>query len=155
MFEIEAAAFERPNEARLVDELRASARPILSLVALSAGEIVGHAFFSPVTLEDHADAPPLGALAPLAVEPAHQGQGVGSALVRAGLEACSAHDWRAVFLVGNPAYYGRFGFELAAPLGFLYESHAFDSVFQVVALGENALSGYAGKVIFDPAFARA
>ena len=134
IFEIEAAAFARPNEAELVDVLRASAHPQLSLVAEAGPEIVGHIFFSPVSLASHPDAGPLAALGPVAVAPTHQGSGIGSALVRAGLERCPEHRWGAVFLVGNPAYYGRFGFELAAPLGFTYGNELFDPVFQVIEL---------------------
>lgn len=155
VFEVEAAAFRRPNEARLVDTLRALAHPYLSLVALSEGEIVGHIFFSPVELEGRPDAPPIAALAPVAVDPAHQGKGVGSALVRAGLEGCAAHGWRAVFLVGNPAYYSRFGFVLAAPRGFTYQSRDFDAVFQVIDLGPDSLDGCAGRVLYHSAFAEA
>ena len=109
-----------------------------------AGELVGHVFFSAVSIERSAGAPPLAGLASLAVAPAAQGQGAGSALVRAGLEASLALGWQAVFLLGNPAYYGRFGFVPAAPLGLHYESEAFDAAFQVIELVPGTLSGYRG-----------
>lgn len=83
-----------------------------------------------------------------------QRQGAGSALVRAGLEACVLLGWKAVFLLGNPAYYSRFGFVLAAPLGLRYESESFDSAFQVVELIPEALSGCTGWVRYHDAFAK-
>ncbi|NNL68130.1 MAG: N-acetyltransferase, partial [Myxococcales bacterium] len=90
---------------------------------------------------------------PLAVLPEAQGRGVGSALVPAALEAARALGWPAVFLLGSPAYYGRFGFRLAAPDGFHYESAAHDAHFQWIALSPGALAGAAGFVRYAPAFA--
>jgi putative acetyltransferase len=148
--ELQTAAFGRRSEADLVDALRASADPQLSLVAEQDGRIVGHAFFSPVTI-DATGSPPAAGLAPVGVWPQDQGRGVGSALVRAGLGRCPALGWQAVFLVGSPAYYGRFGFELAAPRGFHYHSELFDSVFQVIELEADALGGLRGFVRYHPA----
>ena len=65
---------------------------------------------------------------------------------------CAQLGFRAVFLVGDPAYYGRFGFELAAPRGFHYLSSAFDAAFQVRELERGALAGWQGLVEFPPAF---
>lgn len=150
---IQEAAFGRSAEAELVRTLRASARPGLSLVAELEGELVGHVFFSPVRIEGPAASPLAAGLAPLAVAPEQQRRGAGSALVRAGLEACVALEWRAVFLLGDPAYYARFGFELAAPRGLRYESEAFDPGFQLVELEPGALSGCTGWVRYHEAFA--
>jgi putative acetyltransferase len=155
VFAVESAAFAQRNEAELVDSLRRSTDPQLSLVATLADEIVGHVFFSPVVIESQRAATPAAALGPVAVEPARQRTGVGSALVRAGLERCSDHGWHAVFLVGNPAYYSRFGFVPAAPLGFHYGDPRFDPVFQVVELKAGALAGCRGRVHFHSAFAAA
>lgn len=147
------AAFGRPNEAELVRKLRESAQPQLSLVAEVGGEVVGHVFFSPVSIEGPSASPPVAGLGPLAVAPELQRGGAGSALVRAGLAACIPLGWQAVFLLGNPAYYSRFGFVLAAPLGFRYESELFDSAFQVVDITPAALSGCRGWVRYHEAFA--
>lgn len=149
---IHRAAFGRDAEARLVDALRAGARPGLSLVAEREGVVVGHAFFSPVSVEGMPAAPPLGALGPLAVAPAAQRQGAGAALVRAGLRACDAVGWQAVFVLGDPVYYGRLGFEPAAPLGLHYPDAALDGAFQVVELVVGALAGCRGRVHYHPAF---
>lgn len=153
IFEIEAAAFERRNEANLVEALRRSADPYLALVAEERGRIVGHIVFSPVEIESSSAMPRVAGLAPVAVAPAHQGRGIGSALVRAGLERCREVGWRAVFLIGAPAYYGRFGFLLAAPGGFTYGDPLVDSVLQALELEPGALSGCSGRVCFHPAFA--
>ena len=110
---IQEAAFVGPDEARLVELLRQSAHPRLSLVAECRGEPVGHVFFSPVLIEGPSESPSCAGLAPLAVLPEFQGRGAGALLVRAGLQACPALGWQAVFLLGEPEYYSRFGFVLA------------------------------------------
>jgi putative acetyltransferase len=153
VFEVQAAAFEQRNEAEVVDALRRAKLPCVSLVAEEAGRIVGHIFFSPVEIEGARGEPPLGGLAPVGVEPECQGQGIGGALVRAGLEACKPLGWRAVFLVGAPAYYSRFGFVAAAPLGFTYGNPHFDAALQVIELEAGALEGHRGRVVFHSAFA--
>jgi putative acetyltransferase len=152
---VEAAAFGERSEADLVDALREAAHPYLSLVAAIGAEIVGHVFFSPVEIEFPADAPAAAGLGPIGVDPAHQGRGIGSALVRAGLERCRLHGWRVVFLVGNPAYYSRFGFELGRPRGFSYGNPVLDPALQVVELAPGVLEGCRGRVAFHPAFAEA
>jgi putative acetyltransferase len=151
---IQEEAFGQPDEAELVRVLRSVARPQLSLVAELAGACVGHVFFSPVAIEGSGARPPAAGLAPLAVLPEFQGRGVGSRLVRAGLEACVPLGWQAVFLVGAPAYYARFGFALAAPRGLQYESPAFDSAFQFIELRDGALAGCEGWIRYHEAFAR-
>jgi putative acetyltransferase len=151
--EVQEAAFGRPDEADIVDRVRASASPHLSLVAEMRGRVVGHIFFSQVSIDGSRPAPPSGGLAPVGVHPSVQGRGAGSALIRAGLRACPEFGWKAVFLVGDPAYYSRFGFVLAAPLGLHYESEAFDSAFQVLELEPGALAGCTGWVRYHEAFA--
>ena len=150
---VQTAAFGQVDEADMVDALRAAATPTLSLVAESDGSVVGHILFSPVTIEGCPEAPAVAGLAPIGVDPAHQARGVGSALMRAGLRACAQHDWRAVFLLGDPGFYARYGFELAAPRGFHYESDRFDTGFQLLELEPGALSGCAGWVRYHEAFA--
>ena len=147
------AAFGRADEARLVSVLREVVQPRISLVAELAGRVAGHVFFSPVRLEpESAGAPAICGLAPLAVQPGLQRQGIGAALVREGLERCTDLGWRAVFVLGDPAYYSRFGFVLAAPLGFRYESEAFDSAFQVLELAPGCLARCNGWIRYHDAF---
>lgn len=108
-----SAAFGRPDEADLVRALRADPAWALGLVAEDAGTVTGHIAFTGVRVDD---APAL-ALAPLAVRPEYQGQGIGSALARAGLDWARSTGAPAVIVLGDPAYYGRFGFEPAARWG--------------------------------------
>ena len=117
VFEVVRAAFDSSVQAELVESLRLAARPSLSLVAVRAAEVVGHIFFSPVTFATGSGTT-AAQLSPVAVDPSYQGEGIGSALIRAGLERCPAAGWSAVFLVGNPLFYFRFGFTMAKPLGF-------------------------------------
>jgi putative acetyltransferase len=150
--DIERSAFGQPGEARLVRSLRANATPFLSLVASRGGELEGHVFLSPIEIETATLAPRCAGLAPLAVRSDMQGKGVGAALVRAALAECPRLGWKAVFLLGDPAYYARFGFELSAPRGLHYESEAYDSAFQVLEIEGGALEDCKGWVRFHPAF---
>lgn len=150
---IQQAAFGRPDEADLVDTLRAEAKPQLSLVAERDGELMGHVFFSPVSIDGATAAPACAGLAPLGVLPSQQGRGAGSALVREGLSRCRGIGWKAVFLLGNPVYYQRFDFGLAATRGFHYESAANDPFFQMIELEPNALRGHPGLILYHDAFA--
>lgn len=155
---VNESAFERPQEAALVDALRGAARPYISLVAVEEGHgVVGHIFFSPVTIEPEGESargpfPAMG-LAPMAVAPASQRTGIGSRLVRAGVEECVRANFAAVFVLGHPDYYPRFGFSPAAPRGFscVYDVPA--EVFMVAELAPGALAGRAGLVKYHPSFA--
>ena len=149
---IQRDAFGREDEARLVERLRESASPALSLVAESDAGVVGHVFLSPVTIEGAPGAPSCAGLAPLAVAPDAQARGAGSALVREALRACPELGWRAVFLLGDPGYYARFGFRLCAPRGLRYESEAFDRGFQAIELVPRTLDGCRGLVRYHEAF---
>lgn len=101
------AAFGKPDEARLVERLRADGDVVFELVAEEAGEIAGHILFSRLWA-DRAEL--FAALAPVAVRPDRQGGGVGGELIRAGLAACREFGVHGVLLLGHPAYYPRFGF---------------------------------------------
>ena len=100
-----AAAFGQDDEADLVEALHAAGDAAIALVAEQDGTVVGHVLFSPM----RSPAGCLG-LAPVSVTPAHQGRGLGSALIRAGLERAREQGWRGVFVLGHAAYYPRFGF---------------------------------------------
>lgn len=112
-------AFGADAEAILVDALRDEGDALFALVAEAEGEIVGHILFSrlPIAMAN-GDEVVAAALAPLAVMPAWQRRGIGSALAREGLVRCRELGLPAVVVLGDPAYYTRFGFrpELARGL---------------------------------------
>ena len=144
VYEVEKRAFGRAAEADLVEQLRAHGKVTLSLVALEAGQVVGHVLFSPARIESPAGCVPVQGMAPVAVLPQRQGQGVGSALVRAGLERLRQDGHMLVIVEGNPRYYTRFGFVDSLPLGISCEFNPPPGCFMVQALRPGALSGVSG-----------
>ena len=146
---VHVGSFPTDLEARLVDLLRAAGRLPVSLVAEVDGAVVGHIAFSPVTAASGA----VGAgLAPLAVSGPHRRQGVAAALVRAGLEACRAAGFGWAVVLGEPAYYSRFGFRPAAEVG-LSDEYAGGPAFQVIELIPGALPVGAGLIRYAHEFA--
>jgi predicted N-acetyltransferase YhbS len=139
---ITAAAFasprtgEEPPEAKLVDDLRAGPAwlPALSLVAVTpAGEVIGHVLCT----RGHVDQSPVLGLGPLTVRPDHQRRGVGSALVQAILGAADALGEPLVGLLGDPAYYSRFGFRPSSDYEIVPPKPEWGPYFQV-----RTLAGY-------------
>lgn len=151
--QVNEEAFGRPNEADLVDALRRAAAVSASLVAEVGGVIVGHILFSPVTVDGPAGRFPAVGLAPMAVRPAYQRQGVGGQLIRAGLETCRRAGHELVFVLGHANYYPRFGFRPAQPLGLRWEVAVPVEVFMVAELRPGALAGRSGVMKYHPAFA--
>jgi putative acetyltransferase len=147
---LNVAAFGSAVEARIVDALRGDA-DVLSLVAEEGDAVVGHIMFSPVRVAGGRDLRAV-ALAPMAVALECQRTGVGSALVHAGLAECRNLGIHAVFVVGHPTYYPRFGFRPASAAGFACEFAVPDDVFMVAELVPNALAGKSGTVHFHQAF---
>ncbi|MGY3232686.1 putative acetyltransferase [Luteibacter sp. HA06] len=149
---IHRAAFGRDAEADLVRRLVAAGRASISLVAVDDAEtVLGHVLFSPVTIEEGDDGKSLG-LAPIAVHPDHQRQGIGHALVEEGIGACFVQDARAVFVLGSPAYYTQFGFGKASAHE-LRDAFEGGNAFQVLPLTIEGLAGYRGRVDYAPEFA--
>jgi putative acetyltransferase len=148
--DVNVAAFGREVEARLVAMLRNQARPLVSLGAEDAGTVVGHIMFSPVSLGGFAGL--MMGLAPMAVAPARQRGGIGSALVRAGLECCREIGAAAVVVLGHPDFYPRFGFMPAARLGLSCEYDVPAEAFMAMELEPSGLRGAAGAVSYHPAF---
>lgn len=143
---IEEAALAHPGEARLVDDLRNAGDMVLSLVAVEDEQIVGHVAFSKMRAPFRA----LG-LGPVAVLPERQRTGVGSKLIREGLKRAEAERCQGVFVLGDPVYYTRFGFNVS-------KASAFQSVYSgpylmVLALGGDELPARRGRIEYAPAFA--
>lgn len=151
---LNVSAFETPAEANLVDALREQAQPLVSLIAEDNGGILGHIMFSPVSLSSHPALRIMG-LAPMAVAPEHQRKGIGSALVRTGLEQCKQLGFGAVVVLGHPAYYPRFGFSSSVRFGISCEYEVPDDVFMVVELQAGVLRAASGKVKYHAAFSSA
>lgn len=150
---VHCAAFNDTYEAAVVDGLRADGLAIASIVARAGGEVVGHVMFS--ALELVVDGRPVraAALAPLAVHEDWRRLGLGARLVEAGLAACRAEGVAAVVVLGDPAYYRRFGFSIAA-LAHVRSPYGPDKLMGL-ALVPGALAGAAGEVRYPPPFGRA
>ena len=149
---VNEAAFGRPQEADLVDALRGSVNPCVSLVAEEGGRVVGHIFFSPVAVESGEGAWAALGLGPMAVLPEYQRRGVGSELVREGLSECRRLGHEVVFVLGHARFYPRFGFTQAKAKGIECEFNAPDENFMVVELRPGALAGRKGIVRYSPEF---
>lgn len=145
-------AFRNSAEPALVDALRAANAATLSLVAVEEGKIVGHVLFSPVSSEFDLFGKHFLGLAPLAVAPNYQKLGIGSKLVRRGLEMALADGWDAVFVLGSPAYYARFGFTRVDDWNLTCEYPVPPQEFLAVTLKTHGLDGCGGLVSYHPIF---
>jgi putative acetyltransferase len=143
--ELLVAAFPGPDEARLVARLRADGAAAIELVAEQGGETVGHILFSPLEAPFRALA-----LAPVAVAPERQRTGIGSELIAAAHGIARDQGWTAIFVLGDPAYYRRFGFDPALATGFA--SPYAGSYFMALAL-DGELPTRTGRVKHAAAFA--
>jgi putative acetyltransferase len=151
---VNLAAFETATEADLVDVLREQARPVISLVADDEGTPIGHILFSPVTLVGHPELNLMG-LAPMAVVPERQRQGIGSALVREGLDACARLGVDGVVVLGHAEYYPRFGFARAVQFGIHCEYDVPAEYFMLLELKHGVLRSKSGTARYHAAFASA
>lgn len=150
------ATFETDAEAKLVMQLRENSRFTLSMVACSdEGEIIGHLLFTPVTI----DGMDIGwqGLAPLAIAPNCQGQGVARKLIEAGFDSLFEFGYPACFVLGDPQFYSRFGFVDATALGFTSLYHELPyyqaGAFQVISFVDDLLPQFNGLVEYTPEFA--
>lgn len=150
--DVNEEAFGEKEEAVLVEKLRSRQAATLSLVAVCEGNIVGHILFSPVTIESANQSFTAVGLGPMAVLPLYQKRGIGSQLVRAGLEECRHLGHEIVVVLGHPDYYPRFGFVLARPKGIDCEFEAPEEAWMILELREGALAGKSGIVKFQPEF---
>jgi putative acetyltransferase len=156
VYQVISRAFGQEEEARLVDLLRESEAfvPELSLVAVAGEEMLGHILFTRIKIinERGKEVESL-ALAPLAVKPEYQNQGIGEKLINAGLERAKALNSRSVIVLGHAHYYPKFGFEptikwnIKAP----FEKVAVDN-YMGLELVENGLQNVSGTVQYPKEF---
>jgi putative acetyltransferase len=149
-------AFGGSAEANAIEQLRERGQLVLSLVALiadpadRADRVVGHLLFTPIVIEAPGRSWPGLGLAPLAVRPEYQRQGIGSALMVEGLAQCRAAGHERVIVLGHPDYYPRFGFERASRYGVRFEFDAPDEACMILALRPGALDGVHGVAKYQP-----
>ena len=140
-------------EGELVVRLRDRDALMLSLVAVKDGAVLGHIAFSPVTTDPAVPGVSLACLAPVAVEPGLQKQGIGGRLVTEGVARCREAGCDAVFLVGHADYYPRFGFSRANRYGITCEFEVPDEAWMVTELAPGTLDKLRGtKALFPPVF---
>ncbi|MEO3428191.1 N-acetyltransferase [Pelagibius sp. CAU 1746] len=157
--QVHRQAFGQEEEAALTGAILAdpTAEPVLSLLAEEDGEVLGHVLFSGARLSDPQSGRRAAILAPLAVAPGAQGKGTGGALVRSGLERLREAGVTLVFVLGDPAYYNRFGFAPATPQGLTAPyslPKAYAEAWMVRALRDGALGEARGSVICCDALMR-
>jgi putative acetyltransferase len=148
---LNVAAFETPAEAQLVDALRTQAEPFISMVAEDSGQIVGHILFTPV-VPVKSPGNGLVGLAPMAVQPELQRQGIGRQLMQAGLDRCRHEGVLAVVVLGHPDYYPHFGFIPASRFDIQCAYDVPDEAFMAMELIPDSLQNVSGSIEYLPAF---
>ncbi len=150
--EVNIAAFGRKTEANLVDRLRGISSTS-SFVAVESDRIVGHLFFSPVAVAGKCSSNlSILGLAPVAILPDYQRQGIGTLLIREGLKECVRSGFGAVVVLGHPNFYPRFGFIPASRKSLGCEYDVPDEAFMVLELEIGALQDCSGTVKYRSEF---
>lgn len=152
IFAVNAAAFETDAEARLVDMLRQDDDLTYSFVVEENEKLRGHIALSPIQASGGGDILKALGLGPVAVWPDIQQSGVGSALIKHAIEQARNDGWQVIFLMGNPVYYSRFGFSVAAAQPFA--SPYAGPYWQALWLDESVEKPQSGKAEYAPAFGR-
>lgn len=150
---INRAAFEQDSEGQIVDRIRDSCAEVLSLVAVKDDKIVGHIFFSPVSIRAGQNEYHGMGLGPMAVLPAHQNRGIGSSLVKEGLRLLKDQQVPFVVVLGHPSYYPRFGFEKASTYRLVPQWEGVpDEAFMVRFIDESLKGKVQGAVYYRTEF---
>ena len=147
-------AFSQKNEGRLILALRKTREfiPELSLVAVVGGRVVGHILFYPTKIKSNDASYGSLSLAPMAVLPEYQKQGIGSRLVEEGLKKARRLGFKSVIVLGHAAYYPRFGFEPAGKWSIRPPFEVPDDVFMALELVKDGLKDIQGTVEYPPEF---
>lgn len=148
---IHQSAFPTEAEARLVDRLREDRKLALSLIAEVEDRMVGHVAFSPVCVEPQNSRNQGLGLGPVAVLPEWQGKGIGEQLISTGIEDCRREGYTFIVVLGEPEYYGRFGFRRASLFG-LGNEYGVDDPFMALELKLEGLPKVPGMVKYVTLF---
>jgi len=154
---INDSAFEQKNEGIIIESLRKNKNfvPELSIVAEKDEMIIGHILFFPVQIKSKDNSYRTVSLAPMAVLPEYQNQGVGGKLVKYGLEKCREKGYQSVIVLGHPEYYPRLGFEKASKWGIRPPFEAPDEAFMAIELVEGGLKDVSGVVEYPGEYSAA
>lgn len=152
--EVVTAAFGRTSEAKLVEAIRNTQNfiPELSIVATEKENLIGHILFSPIVIETQRQTFSALALAPLAVIPTRQREGIGTELVQFGLSKCCELDHNLVIVLGHPNYYLRFGFQPANQFGIRAPFPVPEQAFMILELKPDTLENVNGLVKYPAYF---
>ncbi len=151
IMQINRLAFNGEEEVQLIENLRRDGDVLASLVAVDGHEVVGHILFSPLDMTVNGNRITAAALAPMAVIPSHQNQGIGSRLVTRGILEMKSAGQAAIIVLGHIKFYSRFGFrhDLAANLSCDYNQY---DEFMGLELVEGSLAGLNGTCRYARAF---
>jgi len=154
IYEVNKRAFNQEDEAQLIERIRTSPHfiPVLPFVAVKAGKIVGHILFSSIIIKTPTNSVSALLLAPMAVLPEFQRQGIGSLLIKKGLEECRCLGHEIVVVIGHPEYYPRFGFSSARAKKLHILFKVPDEAFLVLELIPGVLDNVRGVVEFPSPF---
>jgi putative acetyltransferase len=139
--DVNRRAFGQDQEANIVDALRSNGAVLLSLVAILDGKVVGHILYSPISIEGGV---PGAALAPMAVLPEDQRQGIGTKLIEAGNRQLKEEGCPFIIVLGHANYYPRFGFRPASAYGVRCEWDVSDDVFLLLVLNQDKMGKASG-----------
>jgi len=149
--EVNLRAFLSNDEALIVEKLRKSG-DVISLVAIKNDKVVGHVLFSAASIENNEDSIPALVLAPVAVLPEFQNQGVGTKLIERGLDECRKQGYSIVTVLGHPKFYPRFGFKPAIEYGIESPLEVPEESFMVLELVSGTLNHVKGVLYYSKAF---
>lgn len=148
--EIHEQAFGRPEEAKLVDSLTKGPWTVLSLIVADDGRPIAHLLLTRLEIVTGGLSVPSLAMAPVSVLPAYQRKGIGSRMIMAAMDLARGMGEQTVFVLGEPEYYGRFGFQHEATHQLTCEYQC--DAWMAVALSARALDGVEGEVRYAPPF---
>ena len=151
--EVNMQAFGQVQEADIVDKVRRNCDDLLSLVGVAGNQVVGHTLFSPVLLKSEERTIGGMGLAPMAVLPEYQRQGIGSQLIRTGIARLARRRCPFIVVLGHAEYYPRFGFEPASRYGIRSEWEVPDDAFMILILDQSEMQDISGVAIYRPEFA--